>query len=146
MSDDPKLPVVVNPTNENRRLVKLQLTQRIIVLYAQRVSAEEIAEQLGIERKRVYRCISEARKEWSAQNSALFDEIRERELVDLDLMERQAAQEFVQARDPEWLKVRLAIKVFRARLVGLIGRDTLPLQPQDGEMVVDLRFGDGKPT
>jgi hypothetical protein len=99
--------------------------QQFTSLYLNKMPMPQIAEVLHVTLKTCQNYRAQLMQEWqSSKGLDYLDEVKSRELAELDLMEHQAAIEFqksgnVGSRASKWLTVRLAIKKRRAELLGL---------------------------
>jgi len=84
-------------------------------LYLMRFTQEEIARQVGVTQK----CISTDIKAIKEQYKAEREELIERDLAELEQMERDCAMQFAQTKDREWISERREIKKRRSQMIGL---------------------------
>jgi IS30 family transposase len=97
---------------EERRL-------KVARLWAQHRNQTEIAKALGVNQSTVSRDLQVITARWVAEAVHDVGEIRARELAELDEMEKELAARWLQERRPEWMRLRLAVKERRAKLLGL---------------------------
>lgn len=93
--------------------------KKVAALYLNRQTQAAIAQQLGCDRTTVGDDLKAMRTEWNEEHRADIDSIITREAAELDSIEGQAAQQFAQTKEVEWLALRLKTKERRARLLGL---------------------------
>lgn len=108
--------------------VREELFQRrwtVARLHARRVPRMEIARQLGQALRTIDRDLGWLSRGWRSELVSDLAAIKERELGELDAMERQAAERFETTHDGRWLSLRLQVKEHRARLLGLFAPQRL---------------------
>lgn len=88
-------------------------------LYLRRMTQIEIAEKLNISQATVSGDLKALKREWLEQSLDAVDEVRAREVAELDEMERDCALQFVGGKEDVWILRRLGLKERRAKLLGL---------------------------
>lgn len=76
-------------------------------------------ERYGVSSRTVAYDIEALTEEWRKGAAAAIDEVKGRELAELDVMEMNLAAQFASKRDPNLIAARLALKKHRAELLGL---------------------------
>ena len=87
----------------------------------------EIGEQLGIHMGTVYRDIKWLKKEWEKERISHIDDLRMKELAELDEMEKICMEKLEGCANPwqgtRWIEERRKIKERRAKMLGLDAPD-----------------------
>ena len=119
--------------------------KKVSALYLRRISQVEIAEQLGVSKYAVCRDIKILEKEWRSEYVASINAIHNRELAELDQMERDMAMLYYHNHDPAIIDRRLRVKDHRAKLLGLYSAVKTELTGDGGgpqETVVRIIYED----
>ena len=103
----------------HQRQEREERRQKVARLWAQHRNQTEIAKALGVNQSTVSRDLQVITARWVAEAVRDVGEIRARELAELDEMEKELAARWLQERRPEWMRLRLAVKERRAKLLGL---------------------------
>lgn len=87
------------------------------------MKSRDIAKELGVAQSTIKRDIKWLRSEWQKERIEHVDEVRQRELAELDEMETICAQRLMECKNPwqgtRWMEERRKIKERRAKLLGL---------------------------
>lgn len=110
--------------------------RRAAQLYLCHWTQQQIACHLGCSQATVSADLQTLREQWCQEHQALIAEALERELLELDEMEREAAEQCEATRSVKWFDLRLAIKDRRARMLGFYihGREYLAGLNREPEM------------
>ena len=106
------------PTAE-QRLAIAQRRQAVAALLLQHFPTVEIAKSVGLSTKGVLRDIEWLTEGWQREFAGDLQQVRARELAELDGLEQFANFMLVDTRSRRWVEVRLQIKRQRADLLGL---------------------------
>jgi DNA-binding transcriptional ArsR family regulator len=93
--------------------------KKVSQLYLRHQNQYEIARALGVSQQTVSLDIAALREAWKAEGVTNFDQVKEREAVELDEMEAEAAIQFSRRQNWEWFDRRIKVKERRARMLGL---------------------------
>jgi len=127
------------------RSTKLQILKRrrlVARLYLRKMTQQQIADKIGIERSTISRDLKYLRNLWRKEAISDIDERRGRELAELEEMERDAIQNYTLAKESKdidgivtkekdnrsmlaWFRSRLEVKFRIDKLLGLSAPDKL---------------------
>lgn len=93
--------------------------KKVSQLYLRHQPQTEIARVLGVTQATISTDLAALREQWKSAGLMNTDEVKQREAVELDEMEAEAAVEFSKRKQYEWMDRRLKIKERRAKLLGL---------------------------
>lgn len=93
--------------------------RQVAALYVRRVNQSDIARQLGVNQATISRDVAALVKQWQKEQAETIEAWRDRDLLELDEMEKDAAIEFSKSKRRDWIDTRLKIKERRAKLMGL---------------------------
>lgn len=104
----------------NQEEVKIaERRKKVSELYLRHQTQESIARVLGVSQPTVSLDIAALREQWKAAGLMNTDEVKVREVAELDEMEAEAAVEFSKRKNWEWFDRRIKVKERRAKLLGL---------------------------
>src|ERR1041385_6351925 len=89
--------------------------KQVAQLYGARWTLTQIAERLGCHPATISRDVAAIKAEYRCDREGFI----EREVIDLEVMEREAWLQYAQTKDAEWFGKRLDVKKRRAELLGL---------------------------
>ena len=102
-----------------RHVEMVERRQKVIELYGRHINQVDIAKSLHVNQGTISRDIAAIGKEWLEKTAETIGNLKARELLELDQMEKDCALRFSQGPHDVWIKRRLEIKQHRARLMGL---------------------------
>jgi predicted transcriptional regulator len=104
----------------NQEAVKIaERRKKVSELYLQHQTQASIARLLGVHQTTISDDLIAIRAQWKEEGLFNFDEVKQREAAELDVMEAAAAVEFSKRKNWEWFDRRLKCKERRAKLLGL---------------------------
>jgi hypothetical protein len=117
------------PQAREKKLEIATRRKQVAALYLRRFTQQQIADQLGVDQKTVCTDIKAILAEYKREREDHID----REVAELEEMERDTALQFHGTKGREWISERRAIKERRAKMLGL---DAPVKQEHSGEVVV----------
>jgi len=131
--------------SKRQEMSKRDIAERraqVAELYARRITQRDMAKMLKVSEPTISRDVKSLLKEWRKESTKKVDDVKAREMADLDAMERDVAMAMVVGKNRPSLKpqelarlaeARLRIKERRAKLLGLDAPAKLEASAPDGE-------------
>lgn len=118
---------------KTKKKAELETRRRDVArLYNRRFTQEQIAEALGVNQSTVSRDIAVLLERWQGQQQDEIDTVIARELVELDLMEKELWTQWQATKDSKVMRLVLDVKKRRADLLGLDAPQRQEVTGKDG--------------